>query len=362
MVVGALAAGGRQAVEHRHFGCSRSGTARTRVGALFSRELDLGIGHGLLPGRQRLYRIAFPDIVKMLRRYGRDVRPSPRSKVFVEAMQSRTNLPQLSARNLEALEAITRPDWYVDERLWSFLSAALIAEAPDRFVPLFCRESLRMPSGGCVVCEGEPISPRGAKEGNTMLDIAFGHIEPRKAPATPAGPGKSMLSGIGYGPKSSDSWVCFVEAKYLSDCACRTTYDPLRNQLARVIENLLCLQTEGQHPETLHFVLLTPRVFWDNPKSRMYGYKMADYRDPANIEADIDLCELQRRGSGGYKFPRVDERLKHLAAPRWVTFEDVLNQAGFGDHLDIVRRPQELDHIHSEIIRRLKLQRDAIVL
>jgi hypothetical protein len=39
------------------------------------------------------------------------------------------NLPQISARQLLALErATTRPDWFVDETLWSFLTAALIAE------------------------------------------------------------------------------------------------------------------------------------------------------------------------------------------------------------------------------------------
>lgn len=264
-------------------------------------------------------------------------------------------LPRISQRNLEALRAITRRDWFVDERLWSFLAAALIAEAPDRFVPLFCGEKLPTPPDGCVVCEAEPMSPRGAKEGNTMLDIAFGHVQARKSLATATAPATTMLSGIGYGPRTPDSWVCFVEAKYLSDCACRTTYDPLRNQLARVIENLLCLQTEGQHPAKLYFALLTPRVFKANPKSRMYGYKMADYVDPAKIRADIDLCELQRRMSSAYTFPQIEERLEHLAPPRWVTLEEVLSEAGFGNDLDIVRRPQELGHVREEIDRRLEV-------
>lgn len=269
-------------------------------------------------------------------------------------------LLRISERNREALRQIKRRDWFIDERLWSFLSAALIAEAPDRFVELFCGEPLPMPSEGAVVCEAEPISPRGAKEGNTMLDIAFGHIQPRKSLATATAPATNMLSGIGYGPKTADSWVCFVEAKYLSDCACRTTYDPLRNQLARVIENLLCFQTEGQHPGKLFFVLLTPRVFKDNPTSRMYGYKMADYLDPAKIRADIDLCELQRRMSGAYTFPQIEERLEHLAAVRWVTLEDVLSRAGFGDDLDVVRRPHEVRHLRAEIDHRLQAHRPGI--
>ena len=111
-------------------------------------------------------------------------------------MQLSTTLPLISERNLAALEAIERKDWYIDERLWSFLTAALIAEAPNRFVPLFCEQPLATPTDGCVILEAEPISPRGAKEGNTMLDIAFGHIQPRTAPATALLPERKMLSGF----------------------------------------------------------------------------------------------------------------------------------------------------------------------
>jgi hypothetical protein len=47
-------------------------------------------------------------------------------------------LPLVSARQLQALQARSRsPRWYIDEQLWTFLVASLIAESPDSQIPLF---------------------------------------------------------------------------------------------------------------------------------------------------------------------------------------------------------------------------------
>jgi hypothetical protein len=94
------------------------------------------------------------------------------------------------------------------------------------------------------------------------------------------------------------------------------TRDPLRNQITRIIENLLCFQAGGKHPSRLHFGLLTPRLFRDNPKARLYGYKMQDYEDPAAILKDIEACELPRRCTAGYSFPELKPRLHALQPPR----------------------------------------------
>jgi hypothetical protein len=261
---------------------------------------------------------------------------------------------RVSVNQLAALgRAIPSPRWYVDERLWTFLIASLIAENPERQIPVFCGEPLRLPVGGRVACEAEPISTR-LRENNTVLDIAFGHIMVRSTPSAASTPAKETLAGITYSPHSEDAWVCFVEAKYLSDCDCKVTNDPLRNQLTRVIENLLCFQdANGQLPSRLFFALLTPRLFRDHPKARFYGYKMADLADRQGILAEIGTCTLTRRATGGYCYPDLAQRLEALAQPRWVTFEEVLQQAGLGDDLDVLRRPDQLAHIHGEIRDRL---------
>jgi hypothetical protein len=50
VLVRALTTGGGQAVQDGGFGCSRSGSARTRLGGFFRRDFDsgFGIGDGLL--------------------------------------------------------------------------------------------------------------------------------------------------------------------------------------------------------------------------------------------------------------------------------------------------------------------------
>jgi hypothetical protein len=258
----------------------------------------------------------------------------------------------VSRKQLDYLRrAADRRKWYVEEPLWSFLVASLIAENPVRYFDLFCGGDVKPPIEGRVVCEAEPIGTRvGSREGNTVLDIAFGHIGVRTQSSTRADSQKrNLLAGISYTPHSDDAWVCFVEAKYLSDARCKVTHDPCRNQLTRVIENLLCFGSDVGYPSRLHFALLTPAVFKRAPQSRLYGYKMTDYVDRGAIAADIQLCEFGWRGRAEV----VTERLNRLRPVQWVTFEEVLARAGFGADLDIVRRASELGAIKQEIERRL---------
>ena len=64
-----------------------------------------------------------------------------------------------------------------------------------------------------------------------------------------------------------------------------TLYDALRNQLARSIDVML-EKSEGldrrldaRKPDRTCLVLLTPEIFWRNPRSRLYGCLMQEYRD-----------------------------------------------------------------------------------
>jgi hypothetical protein len=254
-------------------------------------------------------------------------------------------------------ERISKRRWFIDEQLWTFLVATLIAEHPQKYLPLFVDPARSLPAGGCVACEAEPLSTRN-REGNTVLDIAFGHIEPRLLPPkNGASSDKALVEGISYGPHAQGSWVCFVEAKCLSDVSTRVTHDALRNQLTRILENLLCFQANGSVPSHLYFALLTPKVFRDQPNTRLYGYKMRDYKNRAALIADIDACKLRRRRTAGYCYPDLSRRIDALAQIQWVTFEDVLQLGGIGDEaLDIVSRPRDLGYIQEQIRQRIVLQ------
>jgi hypothetical protein len=196
--------------------------------------------------------------------------------------------------------------------------------------------------------EAEPIPPRQGKarntEGNTMVDLAFGHIGQR---------GKTG-SGIEYGPARPNSWVCFVEAKCLSDCSTTVRYDPLRNQLARVIENLLVFQhREGTFPARLIFTLLTPGLFKDNPTARLYGYKFNDYKnDVSKLRADIESCKIPTRIGPLYGFPKeLKPRLDALTF-HWATYEELL-EPQFGAGLDIVSAPEKVVGLKERILAAL---------
>jgi hypothetical protein len=198
--------------------------------------------------------------------------------------------------------------------------ASLIRERPDPLVSLFCGQP-RTLDGFTVWCEAEPMSAR-PQEGNTVVDIAFGHLVGRTASG-------DAHAAIGPAIDRPDSWVCFVEAKFRSDLSCHVTNDPARNQLARNVENLLCFQGAEGVPSHLHFALLTPRLFRDRPTSRFYGYKFRDYRENRqSIIDDIEYCPMARRTTAGFRWPDVADRLAALAPPQWITFEEVFPVVG----------------------------------
>lgn len=76
-----------------------------------------------------------------------------------------------------------------------------------------------------------------------------------------------------------------IEAKVLSDISIGVTYDVVRNQIARNIDVMLeknerlCNPLKKRDPYKSLFLLLTPKLFKDNPTSRLYGYKIREYQD-----------------------------------------------------------------------------------
>src|SRR5688500_3458894 len=98
----------------------------------------------------------------------------------------------------------------------------------------------------------------------------------------------------------------------MADCSSDGTYDPLRNQLTRVIENVLTFQAHGAFPERVFFTLLTPRLFKDNPGARLYAYKMREYKDRDRLLHDLRLCRIPPRNGKGYVCPDLAERVEAL--------------------------------------------------
>jgi len=173
--------------------------------------------------------------------------------------------------------------------------------------------------------EVQPLSPRsgpsGNTEGNTHLDLAIGNITNR---------GKSSKikgSGIKYN-NIDPNMVCFVEAKMFSDLSTGITHDKFRNQMTRVIENLLCFQdNDNRFPDDICFTLLTPRAFKVKPKYRLYGYKFLDYSNDlitsnSLIKNEIEQLKIKKRSQNEWKYPNLSERLKKLRL-NWATYEDI---------------------------------------
>lgn len=91
-----------------------------------------------------------------------------------------------------------------------------------------------------------------------------------------------------------NGFAVIIEAKVLSDISCQITYDVVRNQIARNIDVMLeencalCPPLNQRDPDKTLFLLLTPEIFKKNPSSRLYGYKLNEYKtDPGSLGRDL---------------------------------------------------------------------------
>lgn len=115
---------------------------------------------------------------------------------------------------------------------------------------------------------------------------------------------------------SKNGFAVIIEAKVLSDISYEITYDTMRNQIARNIDVMLeenkelCHPLSKRDPKKTLFLLITPKLFKDNPSSRLYGYKLSDYKTkPVTLSGDLPHrknCDWQN----------VSNRLG------WLTWED----------------------------------------
>lgn len=146
-----------------------------------------------------------------------------------------------------------------NEALWTVLAADLVSRDLSCMRRLVGEVAAELPSD--VWLEGRPLPPRkgslGTTEGSSRIDLSIGGITSRE----------STDAGIAY--DGICTWSCFVEAKLLSDCDTCVEHDPLRNQLTRVIESLLCFQSVDKRlPEKLIFSLVTPHLFQGKGRGR----------------------------------------------------------------------------------------------
>lgn len=118
---------------------------------------------------------------------------------------------------------------------------------------------------------------------------------------------------------SKNGFAVIIEAKVLSDISIGITYDVMRNQIARNIDvmleknDTLCPPLNKRDPERTLFLLITPRLFRENPTSRLYGYKFNEYKNkPGSLAQDLPHrkdCNWQN----------ISERMG------WLTWEDFKN-------------------------------------
>lgn len=223
---------------------------------------------------------------------------------------------------------VTRPCFY-DEEAWTFVFccgyAAAGAAGVALLADLLTQGDRRPPEAPRIWLEVCPIPPR-SREGNSRIDLAVGDISIRAD-----APG----SGIRLSP-GDDSWACFCECKWYRDLSIDVTRDVERNQLTRVVENVLCLQhTDAILPQYVRhpfFTLVTPRRFVldqqpPRPLCRLFQHTYREYQTSGReaILRDLSGCGLQRRSEDRWKYPSGEELNEQIDNLRmnWVTYDDL---------------------------------------
>lgn len=132
--------------------------------------------------------------------------------------------------------------------------------------------------------------------------------------------------------KSGDKVICMViEAKFNSDISKDISYCPVRDQIIRNIDAAMDYKFDRELNimiDDFCFILLTPKLFRTNlyggnrktpinnfqpQKSRLYCYKMDEYKDPKNLMQALP----HRTGNEKHDWSRIAAQIG------WITFEDM---------------------------------------
>ena len=106
----------------------------------------------------------------------------------------------------------------------------------------------------------------------------------------------------------TDKLLIFFEIKFTSDISHSTTFNPCRNQLARLID--VGLDVNEHNGKEVLVLLSTPRRLYEK-RSRLYYYKVKEYADPAMIKEDIE-------------WRNVSEIRDNVLAVTWIALEDLI--------------------------------------
>lgn len=118
---------------------------------------------------------------------------------------------------------------------------------------------------------------------------------------------------------SSNGFAIIIEAKVLSDISYQVSYDSMRNQIIRNLDVMLGDNKDLVDPlnkriaDNSLFLLLTPKLFKENPRSRLYGYSFRDYKDNSQSICD----DLKHRVLNLTDGERISKRMS------WITWEDL---------------------------------------
>lgn len=107
----------------------------------------------------------------------------------------------------------------------------------------------------------------------------------------------------------TDKLLIFFEIKFTSDISHSTTFNPCRNQLARLID--VGLEVNEHNGKEVLVILSSPRKIFEK-KSRLYYYKINEYTDPAKIKEDIE-------------WRSVSQIRDNVLAVRWIALEDLID-------------------------------------
>lgn len=187
----------------------------------------------------------------------------------------------------------------------------------------------------------DPNSGPGGKARST-IDLVFGNIAKRS----------DTESEIVYQPQNNCTGdVYFVEMKTSTDIGVKSTDNPNYNQFAKYIKSALTIQKYGRelekkYPKNIHVNLVTPKIFIENPKSRLYGYKFKEYSGSDKIEQikkDIPSIITHEYFNDYWLDPfrdtYIDKRLNDLNL-HWVPFEDLLDnvpESSIKKYIDDIR-------------------------
>lgn len=203
---------------------------------------------------------------------------------------------------------------FENEVVWTYAIAKLAMSNAEIYEKL---TKLNYDTSHSIYLEVQPKTIYSGLEGNSVIDLAAGNIQIRD----------NTASGIEL--INCDSCeVCFAEAKYNSDLSVKTSHCVTRNQMDRVLENLLVFQRDSKPSSKIVFALLTPRIYKDIPGTRIYAYKFKEYQEllynDKKLFADrIKLStyfEPAKQMEHNYRFEDILSSLEL----NWITFEDLI--------------------------------------